>query len=135
MHASINHDLVITDLDLERLAPVLDRYDSPLTEMLDWELHRATVVSQQAIAPDVVTMNSDVIYEDSATGARRSVRVVFPKDADAGRGHVSVLAPIGSALLGLKVGQRIDWPFPKGPRTLTVVEISYQPEAAGDYHL
>jgi regulator of nucleoside diphosphate kinase len=135
MRALVKHDLVITDLDLQRLAPVLDGYASPVTEMLDWELHRATVVPHHAIPRDVVTMNSDVTYEDSLTGARRTVRVVFPKDADAGRGYVSVLAPIGSALLGLKVGQRIDWPFPKGRRTLTVVEIPYQPEAAGDYHL
>jgi regulator of nucleoside diphosphate kinase len=78
-------------------------------------------------------MNSEVVYEDCATGVRRTVRVVFPKDADPARHHVSVLAPIGSALLGLKVGQQIEWQLPAGRRRISVVEIRYQPEAAGDF--
>ncbi|MGE0872486.1 MAG: GreA/GreB family elongation factor [Kofleriaceae bacterium] len=91
--------------------------------MLDWELHRAEIVEQRSVSPDVVTMNSEVVYEDCATGARLTVRLVYPKDADAGRGWISVLAPIGSALLGLKVGQQIDWQLPAGQKRLVVVEI------------
>lgn len=126
--------IIVTDLDLERLRTVLDTHDVPTAEALDAELHRATVVPHREVPADVVTMNSDVVYEDESTGARRTVRVVYPRDADAGRGWVSVLAPIGSALLGLRVGQHIDWRVPAGRRRLRVVDVPYQPEAAGDLH-
>ena len=124
--------IIVTELDLARLRTVLDHHDVPTAEALDTELHRAVVVPQREVPADVVTMNSDVLYEDEATGARRTVRVVYPRDADAGRGWVSVLAPIGSALLGLRVGQHIDWHVPAGRRRLRIVEVPYQPEAAGD---
>jgi len=124
--------IIVTDLDLARLRTVLDHHDVPTAEALDAELHRAVVVPQREVPADVVTMNSDVVYEDESTGARRTVRVVYPRDADAGRGWVSVLAPIGSALLGLRVGQHIDWNVPAGRRRLRIVEVPYQPEAAGD---
>jgi regulator of nucleoside diphosphate kinase len=126
--------IVITDLDLQRLLPMLERHAAD-GDALDWELHRATIVSHDAVPADIVTMNSDVVYEDCETGARRTVRVVYPEDADASRGHISVLAPIGSALLGLKVGQMIQWVLPTGVRSVFVVEIRYQPEANGDFHL
>lgn len=124
--------IIVTDLDLQRLRTVLDHHDVPTAEALDAELHRAVVVPQREVPADVVTMNSDVLYEDESTGARRTVRVVYPRDADAGRGWVSVLAPIGSALLGLRVGQHIDWNVPAGRRRLRIVDVPYQPEAAGD---
>ena len=134
MH-NTDHAIVITDHDLQRLLPILEQSDTPESELLDWELHRAAIVEQGHVSPDVVTMNSEVVYEDFATGARRTVRVVYPKDADSSRGWISVLAPIGSALLGLKVGQQIEWQLPTGPRRVFVVEIRYQPEASGDFHL
>ena len=110
----MHHDLIITDIDRDRLLPVLDQHDSAASESLDAELHRAVIVKQSAIPADVVTMNTEVVYEDEATGARRTVRVVYPKDADATAGRVSVLAPIGTALLGLRAGQAIAWQTP-GP--------------------
>jgi regulator of nucleoside diphosphate kinase len=78
-------------------------------------------------------MNSEVVYEDCATFTKRRVKVVYPRDADAARGLVSVLAPIGSALLGLRVNQAIEWPVPSGRKRIRVLEIRYQPEACGDY--
>lgn len=134
MH-NVDHAIVITDHDLERLLPILEHSDTPESELLDWELHRAEIVEQGRVPPDVVTMNSEVVYEDFATGARRTVRVVYPADADPSRGWISVLAPIGSALLGLRVGQQIEWQLPTGPRRVFVVAICYQPEARGDFHL
>ena len=134
MHANLDH-LVITDHDLQRLLPILEQSDSPASELLDGELHRATIVDQRSVAPDVVTMNSEVVYEDIDTSARRRVKLVYPQDADPSQGHVSVLAPIGSALLGLRVGQAIEWQLPTGRRHVFVVEIRYQPEARGDFHL
>jgi regulator of nucleoside diphosphate kinase len=127
-----DHDIIITDRDRDRLLPVLDQSDSPASELLQTELLRAVIVDVHDVPPDVVTMNSEVVYEDCATGARRAVHVVYPKDADASHGRVSVLAPIGSALLGLRIGQSIDWRVPSGVRRIRVVEVRYQPEAAGD---
>ena len=76
-------------------------------------------------------MNSHVVFEDEATGEWRMVTITHPDNADADRGKVSVLAPVGSALLGLAEGQSIDWPFPEGKtRRLRVIEVLYQPERA-----
>lgn len=127
--------ITLTNQDLQRLSQVVSNYDTNTTELLDMELARAEVVSQKEIARDVVTMNSDVVYEDSATGTQRQIRIVYPKDADADRGWVSILAPLGLALLGMRVGQTVDWELPSGTRQLRVVDVPYQPEAAGDYTL
>jgi regulator of nucleoside diphosphate kinase len=123
--------LIITDSDLARLLPVLDQNDTPLSEALEGELRRAAIVAERDVPADVVTMNSEVTYEDVATGARRTIRVVFPREADAGAGRVSVLAPIAAALLGLRVGQEIDWRVPRGMTRLRVIEVGHRPEAAG----
>jgi regulator of nucleoside diphosphate kinase len=125
--------IVVTDRDLERLLPIVS--GSPLAASLEAELDRALVVEQREVPPDVVTMNSHLVYEDCATGARRDVQLVYPRDADAARGRVSILAPVGSALLGLRVGQQIAWEVPSGMRRMRVVELRYQPEAEGDFHL
>lgn len=125
--------IIVTDCDLERLLPLVSRAQSAAS--LEAELDRAQVVEQRAVPPDVITMNSHVVYEDCATGARRNVQVVYPEHADASLGRVSVMAPVGSALLGLRVGQEIAWQVPAGMRCLRVVELRYQPEASGHFHL
>lgn len=130
---TVEHEIIITDSDLQRLLPVLEQHDTPASESLETELHRARVVDQRAVPADVVTMNSQVVYEDLETGVHRTVTVVFPKDADASTGKVSVLAPIGSALLGLRAGQTIEWAVPRGTKRVRVVEVRYQPEASGEY--
>ena len=132
---NIEHDITITDFDLRRLLPVIDQHDSAASEALETELHRANVVAQRAVPPDVVTMNSQVVYEDVATFEKRTVHVVYPKDADARRGLISVLAPIGTALLGLRVGQSIEWQVPMGTKRIRVLEVRYQPEACGDFEI
>lgn len=134
LHTNHDHDhvhIIVTDLDLERLRPVIDTHSTATAQSLEEELQRATIVARADVPADVVTMNSDVVYEDCATGVRRAVRVVYPKDADAGAGRVSVLAPIGAALLGLRVGQEIEWRVPAGTRRVRVVDVTYQPEASG----
>jgi regulator of nucleoside diphosphate kinase len=133
--ASIEPNLIITNVDLQRLQPVLEQHDSEASDSLDTELRRARVVEQRAVPPDVVTMNSELVYEDCDTGARRTVKIVYPSKADASKGHISVLAPMGSALLGLRVGQRIEWEVPTGRKRVRVVELRYQPEANGDFDL
>ena len=131
----LDHDIIITTTDFERLQSVLDTTSSPASELLDFELRRARVVEPREVPADVVTMNSSVVYEDCDTSERREVRVCYPRDANVTAGRVSVLAPIGSALLGLRVGQSITWSVPNGTKRIRVVEVRYQPEAAGDFHL
>jgi regulator of nucleoside diphosphate kinase len=119
--------ITITDLDLARLGHLAD------APALAPELDRADIVPFQAVSPDVVTMNSRVAFEDETTGEFRIVTIVYPQDADPSEGKISVMAPVGSALLGLSVGQSIEWCFPDGrPRTLRVIELLYQPEAAAN---
>ena len=78
------------------------------------ELERATVVPAEGVPPGVVTMNSRVRYFDEHSGVCREIELVYPENADITDAKVSVLAPVGTALLGLEVGQSIDWPFPSG---------------------
>lgn len=119
----LNEEIIITTQDLERLRPLLDLHDSPAAEALDGELHRARIVAPENVPADVVTMNREVVYEDCETSTQRTVKLVYPKDADAEQGKVSVLAPIGSALLGLRVGQSITWRVPNGTKRIRVVEV------------
>ncbi|CAM5344938.1 Transcription elongation factor GreAB OS=Rhodanobacter lindaniclasticus OX=75310 GN=B1991_10145 PE=4 SV=1 [Rhodanobacter lindaniclasticus] len=84
--------------------------------------------------PHIVTMNSTVVFEDESDGEKLTLTLVYPTGAGA-PGTVSIFAPVGSALLGLARGQQIDWPMPDGrKRRLKVLEITYQPEAAGHLH-
>jgi regulator of nucleoside diphosphate kinase len=129
---TFDHDIMITNSDLQRLLPVIEQSDTPASEALEMELHRAVIVDPEQVPTDLVTMNSELVYEDVDTQTRRRVTLVYPKDADASRGRISVLAPIGSALLGLRVGQEIDWQTPSGPKRIRVVEVHYQPEANGN---
>jgi regulator of nucleoside diphosphate kinase len=130
---STSSHVIVTDRDLARLLPMVE--STAHAASLEGELDRAIVVKQREVPPDVVTMNSRIVYEDCATGARRDVQLVYPRDADPARGRISVLAPVGSALLGLRVGQQIAWRLPAGIRCIRVVEVTYQPEAEGDFHL
>lgn len=132
--------LFVTETDLNRLRRVIDQYgggrNAELAEHLEAELARAEVVDSRQVPPQVVTMNSVVVFEDEETGERREVTLVYPQDARSEEGRISILAPIGSALIGLSVGQTIQWPLPGGrTKRLRIVAVPYQPEAAGHYHL
>jgi regulator of nucleoside diphosphate kinase len=121
---SNDRSIIVTDRDLALLRLLQD--DAHLVS----ELERADVVDARDVPPDVVTMNSRVVFEDTGTGKTTEVTIVFPQDADMQRGRVSVLAPVGTALLGLAQGDSIVWPFPDGSsRCLRVVEVTFQPEA------
>jgi regulator of nucleoside diphosphate kinase len=98
--------------------------------MLELELDRAQVLPREDMPANVVTMGSKVVFEDVDTGSRRTAVLVYPEEADVARSRISVLAPVGTALLGLAVGESISWPVPNGrARTLRVVSIENQPEA------
>ncbi|HVK82741.1 MAG TPA: nucleoside diphosphate kinase regulator [Kofleriaceae bacterium] len=125
--------IIVTLQDLRRLLPLLEA--SSDSTLLDRELYRATLVDQHLVPPDVVTMNTEVVYEDRAAGGRRRVRLVYPQDAEPSRGRISILSPLGSALLGLRTGQLFDAELPSGKMSILVVEVRYQPEASGDLEL
>lgn len=105
-----------------------------LTE-LEGELKRANVVDSDAIPSEVVTMNSKVLFCDLDSKAEMTYTLVFPKDADIDSGKISILAPVGTALLGYPEGSIVEWSVPSGKRRLKIVKVLYQPEAAGDLHL
>ncbi len=130
--------ITVTRLDMQRLEQLLDSLDeyTPAAEALEAELSRALVVGHEEVPAGVVTMNSRVHCREEASGKDYHLTLVYPKDVSAGEGRVSVLAPVGSALLGLSVGQQIDWPGPGGkPLKLVLLAVEYQPEAAGDFQL
>lgn len=126
--------LVLSRFDQERLERLLQKVGArPDLDALREEIERAEIVEPEAIPRDVVTMNSVVRFVDEDSGRESEVRLVFPGHADLESNQISVLAPIGSALLGLSVGDSIDWPVPNArTRRLRVVAVTYQPEAAGD---
>ncbi|WP_243048938.1 nucleoside diphosphate kinase regulator [Dyella sp. RRB7] len=134
---SIKPPIVISRLDLERIEALLERMppvQATQYEALRAELDRAEVVEPAAVPANVVTMNSVVTFKDEGSSDELTVSLVYPSGAGV-PGSVSILAPVGSALLGLTVGQQIDWPTPDGrQRRLRVLDIDYQPEAAGDLH-
>ena len=128
--------IYLTQNDLDRLLDLLEAYASGSGgrrfDKLENELVRAVVVPRDRIPNDVVTMNSRVEFEDETNGERHEFTLVYPKDADISVGRISILAPVGTALLGLSVGQSIDWELPNGQkRRYRVIAVPYQPEAAG----
>ena len=128
--------ITVTDTDLFRIQRCLGGARGEAGPWLLRELSRARVVLSSRVPPDVVTMNSRVLLEDVHTRRHREVTLVYPKDADPRQGKLSVLSAAGAALLGLTVGEGMVWPLPSGRvARMRLVEILYQPEAAGDFHL
>ena len=125
--------IYLTQDDLDRLTDLLEAYAAGAGgrrfEHLEGELVRARVVPSDQ-NPREVVMNSRVVFEDEQTGERREVTLVYPRDADIDAGKISILVPVGSALLGLRVGQSIDWMLPSGQKhRYRVIAVPYQPEA------
>ena len=116
-------ELLISLDDYIRLREIVGDHD------LAEELDRAVVVPSDRMPENVVTMNSRLIYADENTGTRRELELVFPSEADPMQGRISVLAPVGCALLGLRVGQSIDWKLPSGHmHCLRVERVLHQPK-------
>lgn len=134
-------DIYITEHDLDRLQRLMqvmsgrDRKDKPYVDKLEEELDRAHVVAPDQIPPDVITMNSKVRLQDLRTGEEIAYVLVFPGKANAAANAISILAPVGTALLGYREGDLIEWEAPAGTRSLRVLEVVYQPERAGDFRL
>jgi regulator of nucleoside diphosphate kinase len=133
--------IYITELDYNRLSGLIDRTrerngaDREYLNKLETELDRAEIVDPKDIPADVVTMRSKVRLKDLVSGENNTYSLVFPIEADFAEGKISVLAPIGTAILGYRQGDTIEWPVPSGLRKLKVEEVLYQPESAGDEDL
>ena len=133
--------IYITDSDMERLkelvmvARKLGKEDEEYLRELEGELDRGKIVKSKDIPNNVITMNSKVRLRDIDKQEEMVYWLVFPDDADPNQDKISILAPIGMALIGYKVGDIIKWKVPNGIVKLKVKKILYQPEAAGDYHL
>ena len=135
-----DENIIVSSTDLQRLESLLKGRadsDSPTIRALQDELKRATIVPSEEIPATVVTMNSRVKFVIEPTGKMFELTLVYPKDSERDRSDViSITAPIGSALLGLSVGQTINWPLPGNhDTTVRVVEITYQPEHEGNFHV
>ena len=128
--------ITLTEHDLARLEALLETpaiAALPAARLLADELARATVVPAAELPADVVTMDSTVTAVDDVSGQEYRLRLCWPADADPAKGRISVLAPVGSALLGLSVGQAIDWTGPAGkPLRVRVTGVEWQPEAQGE---
>ena len=134
-------DIYITKYDLARLRELLQvgisfaERDRESMESLQDELDRAHIVEPTAVPHDVVTMNSRVRLKDLETNEKKEYTLVFPSESNLEQQKISILAPIGTAVLGYRAGDTVTWRVPGGIRKLRIEEILYQPEAAGEYRL
>lgn len=131
-------NIVISSLDAERLELLLESLPDdafPGRDDLEAELDRAEIVDPTEIPPTVVTMNSTVRFRIESSSKEFHLKLVYPKDTDASGSTISILAPVGSALLGLSKGDAIEWPKPGGGvLRVRIEEVTYQPERSGEYH-
>ena len=131
----------ITNYDMPRLRKLLEgtqlwnRKHREYLEHLEEELDRAVLIPSEKVPGNVVTMNSRMRVKDLDTEKEMLIQLVFPSEADFERGKISILAPIGTALIGYRAGDTVEWKVPSGLRRLRIEEVTYQPEASGDYHL
>ncbi len=131
---------VITEADFDRLYGLVQSRQSRvdygrLAEGLEQELKAGEVVAPARVPRGVVTMNSKLSLRDLASDERDTYTLSYPQEADIDEGRVSVMAPLGRALLGAKVGDVVEFDAPAGTRRIKIERILYQPEAAGDFHL
>jgi regulator of nucleoside diphosphate kinase len=131
--------IYITSQDKQRLQDLLaETAASGPRQQGDWEaladeLRRAVIVDPKKIPSDVITMNSRAELRDLDTEETVVFTLVFPWEADVDLGKISILAPIGSGMLGYRVGDEFEWKVPEGVRQMKVMKVYYQPEAAGDF--
>lgn len=131
-------NIIVSSLDLARLELLLESLPPLQSQALDGlldELARAEIVEPQDMPSNVVTMNSRVRFAIDKPDQEFSLTLAYPKDINGADDQLSVLSPVGSALLGLNVGDRIEWTRPDGALfEVSVLDVLYQPERAGELH-
>jgi regulator of nucleoside diphosphate kinase len=141
MSSVLDFDRTLTDLDHVRLKSLIrrdlrERLPSSRTQQIEDTLDACAVVPARHVSPDVVTMHSQVLLLDRASGERNRVTLCYPADAEPAEGFISVLSPLGWSLLGLRAGQVARWSTPTGgERSAEVLAILFQPEASGDFSI
>ncbi len=129
-------EIYITERDMERLQALIDiggKKDAAYLERLEEELDRAKVVDPRDIPDDVVTMNSSILVKDLDTNEEKTFVLVFPGKVNMTENSISILAPVGTALIGYKEGDVIDWEVPAGTKRIQIIKVIYQPERNGNY--
>lgn len=130
-------EIILSRLDAERLERMLDSLGNtpfPGRLELEEEIARARIVEPAQVPPTVVTMNSSVRFMVKSSDTTFSLTLVYPGDVDSSSHTISILAPVGSALLGLNEGDEIAWPAPGGGTVdVKIIEVTYQPERSGDF--
>lgn len=132
-------EIYITEVDKERLNKLIDAeiksgnmLEKPMKKLYD-EINNAIVVGSRQVPQDTITMNTRALlhldHEDI------ELTLVYPEDANLAKNKMSVLSPIGTAILGYKAGDVVEWEVPSGITQIHIKGILYQPEASGDYHL
>ncbi len=127
----------ITHFDKTRLLNAMSglEYMAPHLRDLQDDLQFGTILESEEIPSDVITMNSRALLKDLHTKDQVVFDLVFPQDASPEQNKISILTPLGVAMLGYRIGDVIEWKSNSGTRFLEIEEILYQPEAAGDFHL
>jgi regulator of nucleoside diphosphate kinase len=140
MYMDINALPIITELDAARIRELATRMPDggkgpgALNELIEMVTHQADIVPSRRVSPNVVTLNSIVSFRDELTQTVHKVTLVYPQDVSIGERRISVLSPVGRALLGQAVGNSSKVELPDGGlREIRVLELHYQPEAAGEY--
>jgi len=131
-------NILLSSIDVERLEQLINSLppDSlPGIRALEEELDRGELIDARDVPPSLVTMNSTVRFRVESSNKEFCLTLVYPKDAKPDGSTVSILAPVGSALIGLSEGDEIDWPTPSGKaQHVRIEKVVYQPESAGEYH-
>lgn len=132
-------NITVSSIDLARLEKMIDALDGQYCAEIDdlmAELERAEILPPEQMPANIVTMNSTVRFKVASSNKEFSLTLVYPQNHTGDVGQISILAPVGSALLGLKEGDEIEWPKPGGGQLeVKIIAVEYQPERAGEYHL
>ncbi len=130
---SESNPIYISTIDMNRITAMLDKMPSVAAELnkLEQELDRAIVLEPDAVPHNVVRMNSTVEFKFSNDDKILTRTLVYPQDVKNSH-DISIFAPVGSALIGLTVGQKLDWPMPNQQmKTIEIVNVTFQPEKIG----
>jgi regulator of nucleoside diphosphate kinase len=134
MATSLSNTRTLTELDHIRISNLLKHPGMAFAAELESVIDNAELVSSYQVPPNMVTMNSRVLIADGQTSDERTLTLCYPPDTDPNTGVVSVLSPVGTALLGLSEGQMAHWGAPNGAQvSAKILKVVFQPEESGEY--